>query len=83
MLDGPVAFGVQKGVEVGAGIVQNLVRRKVVKAQQPVRLIEPVLPQQGRGRVQSGQAAVLRHGDIGGVEHPLELVFLVKTLGEL
>ena len=52
-------------------------------SEQPVRLIEPVLPQQRGLGVQRGQAGILGHGDVGGVEHPLEAVFLVHSLGQL
>ena len=83
MLDRPVAFRVQIGVEVRMIGVQNLVRFELIEPQQPVRLIEPVLPQQRGLGIQRGQAGILGHGDIGGVELPLEAVFLVHPLGQL
>ena len=64
-----MALGVQQGIEVRVGLVQQLLGFKAVKPQQPVRLVQPVLPQQGRLGVQRGQKGVFHHRNIGGVEH--------------
>ncbi|MNY52641.1 hypothetical protein D3C86_1883310 [compost metagenome] len=48
MIDGPAAFRIQQRVEVGRGFIQQLLSLKAVETQQPIRLIEPVLPQQRR-----------------------------------
>ena len=64
-----MALGVQQGIEVRMGLVQELLGLEAVKPQQPVRLVQPVLPQQGRLGVQRGQKGVLHHRNIGGVEH--------------
>ena len=83
MLDRPVAFRVQIGIEIRVGIVQDLIRLELVEPQQPVRLIEPVLPQKRRLSVQRGEPGVLGDRDIGRIEHPLQAVFLVHALGQL
>ena len=83
MLDGPVAFRVEIGVEALVVLIQYLVGLELVEPQQPVGLIEPVFPQERRLRVQRGQAGVVRYRDISRVEHPLEAVFLVHPLGQL
>ena len=55
----------------------------MVVPQQPVRLVQPVLPQQGRlealGR---GEQPAVRHRHIGGVEYPLQPVLVVQPLGQ-
>ena len=83
MAHGPVAFGVKVRVEIGPGIVQQLPGLKAVEPQQPVGLVEPVLSQQGRLGVQGGEEGILHHGNVGGIEHPLETVGLIKRLGEM
>ena len=80
---GPAALGVQTEVEVGPPLVQQLLGPKVVEAQQPVRLIQPVLTQQGRLKaLGSGEQGAGGDGDIGGVEDPLQMVLVVEPLGE-
>ena len=84
VVHGPVALGVQAKVQVGAVRGEKLVGPEVVEPQQPVRLVQPVLPQQGRLEVQGGgQQGALRHGDVGGEKDPLEPVCPVHPLGEL
>ena len=78
----PAALGVQVGAEIGAGLIQDFLRPELVKPQQPVGLVQPVLPHQGRLGVQGGQAAVLCHRDVGRVKDPLEAVLVVQPLGE-
>ena len=51
--------------------------------QQPVRLIQPVLPQQRRALVEGGQALVLHNRKIGRIKHTLERIFFVKPLGQV
>ena len=77
VLHRPVAFGVQIGVEVGVVPVQKFLCLELVKAEQPVCLIEPMLPQQRRLGVQRGQAGVLGHRDVGGVKHPFQVILIV------
>ena len=79
----PAALGIQQGVEVGSLFVQNFRGGKPVKPQQPVRLVQPVLPQQGRRRAQGGQVPVAHHRHIGGVKHPLQPVLAVQPFAEL
>ena len=62
---------------------QKFLCLELVKAEQPVCLIEPMLPQQRRLGVQRGQAGVHGHRDVGGVEHPFQTVLLVHALSEL
>ena len=64
VLDGPVAFRVEIGVEALVVLIQYLVGLELVEPQQPVGLIEPVFPQERRLRVQRRQAGVIRHRDI-------------------
>ena len=79
----PGALRVDPMVEIGLGLVQQLVRPEMVEAQQPVRLIEPVLPQQRRLEIfRGGQQCAGGHGHIGGVEDPLELIAVIERLGE-
>ena len=82
MPEGPTALGIHLGVEVRMACIQQLLRPEAVKPQQPVRLIQPVLPQQGRLRVLGGQQGVLHHRHVGGVEHPFELVAVIQPLGQ-
>ena len=77
MLHRPVALGVQIGVEVGVVTVQKLLCLELVKAEQPVCLIEPMLPQQRRLGIQRRQAGVLGHRDVGGVKHPFQVILIV------
>ena len=80
---GPGALGIHPGVEVGRRIVQQLLRPEVVEPQQPVRLVQPVLPQQGRLEIRpGGEEGAVRHRHVGRVEHPLELVPVVEGLGQ-
>ena len=81
--EGPAALGVQPGVQIGVVLVQELVGAEVIVPQQPVRLIEPVLPEQGRPEaLGGGEERAGGHGHIGGVEHPLEPVAAVEPLAE-
>ena len=82
MVQGPLALGIQHGVQVGAVRGQQFLGLKAVKAHQPIGLIQPVLPQQGRLGVQGGQLGVLHHRHVGREEHPLELIAPVKRLGQ-
>lgn len=59
MPERPVAFRVKQLVKIRALYRQKLIRLETVKPQQEVRLIQPVLPQQRRGRIQRWQGAVL------------------------
>ena len=54
---GPAALGVHPGIKVRMGRVQQLLRPEPVKPQQPVRLIEPVLPQGGGFTSRAGSSA--------------------------
>ncbi len=83
VLHGPVAFWVEVGVEALVGFIQNFVCLELVKPQQPISLIQPVLPQKRGFGVQRRQAGVLGYRDVGGVEHPLQAVLPVHALGEL
>ena len=69
-------------MKVRVRVVQNFVGREVIKAHQPVGLIEPVLAQERRARGQRGQAAVAHHRHIGREEHALEAVFFVERAGQ-
>ena len=83
MVQRPGALGVYQGVEVGIGFVQQLLSPEVVEPQQPVRLVEPVFPQQGRSEgLGGGEEPVVGHRHIGRVEHPLELVLVIEGLGK-
>ena len=78
----PAAFGVHPGVEVLVSLVQQLLRPEAVKPQQPVRLIEPVLPQKGRLHVLGGEQGVLHHRDVGGIKDALQAVTVIEPLGQ-
>ena len=51
---------------------------KAVKPQQPVCLVEAMLPQERRFGVQRGEERTLYHRNIGGIEHSLEAIFPIK-----
>ena len=76
----PTGFRIEPTVEVRVRIVQQLRGPEAVEAQQPVRLIQPMLPQQRRFCVESREEAVLHHRHICRVKHPLEPVLLVQRL---
>ena len=59
MTQGPVAFGVQQRIEIGTIRRQQLFSLESVKAQQPVRLVEAMLPQQRHLGCREGAAADL------------------------
>ena len=44
MAQGPVALGVEAHVQIGVGLIQQLMGAETVEAQQPVGLIQAVLP---------------------------------------
>ncbi len=52
----------------------------MVVAQQPVRLVQPVFPQQRRASGQGRQHRVAVYIDKGGIENTLKLKLLVKSL---
>ena len=83
MSDGPVALGVHQRIEVRVLLVQQLLGPEAVKPQQPVRLIQAVLPQQRGLRILGGQQTVLDYRYIGGIEHSFETVLLVQRLGQV
>ena len=83
MTQGPAALGVQTGIQIGLVFIQNLIRLEVVKPQQPVGLIEPVLAEKGRLEPLGGrEEGAVGHGHVGGVKDPLEAVGAVEPLGE-
>ena len=67
----PIRFGIQKHIEIGLLPAQKLLCLKAVKPQKPVRLIEPVLPKQGRASRKDRQVLILINADKGGVIHSL------------
>ena len=78
MPQGPGTLGVHPGVEVGVGLVQQLLRPEVVEPQQPVGLVQPVLPQQGRLEVlPGGEEGTVGHRHIGGEKHPFQLILVI------
>ena len=79
----PGAFRVKVRVKVRLFLRQQLPRRKMIIPQQPVRLIQPMLPQKGRLGLQGRQAAVLDHRQIRRVKHTLQRIFLVQRLGQI
>ncbi len=79
----PAAFGVQAGVEIRVALIQQFRRFKVIKPQQPVGLIQPVLPEKGRlEALRGGQELAVGHGQIGRIKDPLELILLIEPLGK-
>ena len=81
MIERPVAFGVKQWVEAGILFVKQLLRREPVIAEQPVGLIEPVLPQKRRLDLQRRQQGIGYKRDIGREKDSFELVFAVERLG--
>ena len=57
--------------------VQHFLCLETVFSDQPVRLIQAVFPQQGRGLI-PGEQRMIAYRYIGGVEHPPEGIFAVK-----
>ena len=80
MPQGPAAFGVQTGVKGRGLLIQQLLRPKPVKSQQPVRLIEPMFPQQGRFGFLGGEKGTLYYRHIGGEKYPFQLIPVIKPL---
>ena len=80
MPQGPAAFGVQTGVKGRGLLVQQLLRTEPVKPQQPVRLIEPMLPQQGRLGLLGVEKGTFHHRHIGGEKYPFQLIPVIKPL---
>ena len=74
---GPGTFGIEVRVKIRLILGQQFPCRKMVVPQQPIRLVEPVLPQQGRGGVRRGQTAVRYHWQIGRVKHAPQRIFFV------
>ncbi len=66
----PTAFGVYQGIEIGVILVQQFLCAEAVETQQPVRLVQAVLPQQRRLCIQCGQKGIFYNGHIGGVKYP-------------
>ena len=79
----PTAFGIQPGIEVRVSLIQQLGGTKTIKPQQPVRLIEPMLPQQRRLGIQRGQEIVFYYRHIGRIKHSFEPVLLIKSLRQM
>ena len=83
MAKGPVTFGVQKDIEIRPGGAEEIICLKSVIAQEPVRLIKPVFPQERRRRVQRGKIPILVQRNIGGKENSFQIILLVHGLGNL
>ena len=77
MLQCPAAFWIQPWVKVRVGIIQQLGGLKAVKPQEPVRLVQAMLPQQRRFSVQGRQQAIFHHRYIRGVEYALQPVLAI------
>ena len=78
-----MTLGIQQGIEVRMGFIQQLLGPEAVKAQKPVGLIQPVFPQQGRFGIQRREQGVLHYRDISGVEHAFETILLIQRLRQV
>ena len=82
MAQRPSQLGIDLQVEIGIGIIHQLIHLELVKSQEPIGLVEPMLTHQGRG-LQGGQTVVIAiHGDEAGVIDPLHGGTLVERRGE-
>ena len=83
MAKGPLALGVQEGVQLLLLMVQQFFGSKAVEAKEPVGLVEPVFPEKrGLEAHRRGKIFVVGDRDIGGEKAPSQLVFPVQPLGE-
>ena len=71
VVERPVRLRVHLGVQERVLLVDDLGDVEAVEAQEPVRLVEPVLAVELQG-VGAGQARVVVHGRVGAEEHALE-----------
>ena len=79
MTERPGAFGVDVGVEVRVVAVDYLVGVKLVKAHQPVGLIEPVLAQERSRLVRPGQDGMVPDRNVRGEVDALHLISFIQA----
>ena len=71
MTQRPGQLGIDLQVEVRIGVVDDLVHLELIEAQEPIRLVKPVLAHQRRSR-QGWQAGIVAiHGDEARIIDPL------------
>ena len=64
MGDGPVAFRIQHRVKIRVLVIQKLIGPEAIKPQEPICLIQPMLPQKRRLSVQVGKQRIFHNGHI-------------------
>ena len=79
----PVALRVKLRIKKRVRLIQNLSRRKAVKPQKPVRLIQPVLPQKRRANLFPGKKRVGIDRNVRREKDPFERILLIKSLGKM
>ena len=77
MVDCPIRLGIEVEVEIRMFLVDDFRNVEPVEPQQPIGLIQPVLPVELHG-VGLGQTYVVVHRQIGAEEHPLHRQALVQ-----
>ena len=77
----PVALRIHSLIEVRLVLRQYLLSVESIISEQPVRLIQSVLTEQWNRRIQRRECRVLVDRYIRGVEHTLQIVSLIQSLG--
>ena len=80
MLQCPVTFGVQQHIKILVLLIQELLYPELIKPQQPIRLIQPVLAQKRRCSLDRGQCLIFIHSHISGIKHTFDVKFVIQSL---
>lgn len=80
--EGIAEFRVDFEVKVRMFIVYDFVHFEAVKAEQPIRLVQPVFPYEG-WRFQGRQSLVVADGHIAGIVDPPQFLLFVQIAGEV
>ena len=78
MMQGPVAFGVQHGIKIRMLRIQQFLRTKAVKTQQPISLVQSMLTQKRRLGIRRREQRVFHNRHIGGIEYAFEPIGIVE-----
>ncbi len=81
MMKRPAAFWIQCRIKIGAGFIQQFFGSEAVKTQQPVGLVQAMLPQEGRLAAFGRQQSMFCYRNISGVKDALEMIIFGTNSG--
>ena len=80
MFQSPAALRIQKDIEIRICFIEQFLRLEMIKSQKPVRLIQPVLPQERRTfSLQGRKVFIAVHGYERGIKNSFQVEFFIES----